>query len=233
MYDVDPHPVTEPHNRRYRPPAPSGSRPDRVALWAFVMAVTAMLAAAVTAHGAAGGVGDPTTTKTGVCASAQFGERNLSLGDCGADVKTLNWILNSKSYGTPAPLGKTFATSTKGSVQTFQRKAGLRKSGVVNKTTRESLVGSMRKDGASWYGRGFYGDDTACGVKLTRRTVGVAHRSLPCGTRVTLRYKGRYLRTRVIDRGPYARGLKWDLTNGARKKIGLDYTDVVRSAIVR
>ena len=42
--------------------------------------------------------------------------------------------------------------------------------------------------------------------------MGVAHRRLPCGTGVTLRYRGRFLRTRVIDRGPYSHGARWDLT---------------------
>ena len=62
---------------------------------------------------------------------------------------------------------------------------------------------NWRRDVATWYGPGLFGNRTACGKRLTRRTVGVAHRSLPCGTRVAIRYRGRLLRTRVIDRGPY------------------------------
>ena len=42
----------------------------------------------------------------------------------------------------------------------------------------------------SWYGPGLYGNGTACGQKLTKDLVGVAHRTLPCGTLVTFRYKG-------------------------------------------
>ena len=37
----------------------------------------------------------------------------------------------------------------------------------------------------SWYGPGFYGKRTACGLALTTTLIGVAHRSLPCGTKVT------------------------------------------------
>lgn len=69
----------------------------------------------------------------------------------------------------------------------------------------------------SWYGPGLYGNGGACGMipgGLQKDTVGVAHRSLPCGTRVTFRYKGKTVVTRVIDRGPYVKGRTWDMTKG-------------------
>ncbi|MEO8272578.1 MAG: septal ring lytic transglycosylase RlpA family protein [Chloroflexota bacterium] len=69
----------------------------------------------------------------------------------------------------------------------------------------------------SWYGPGFYGNGGACGMMpggMTKDTVGVAHRTLPCGTRVTFRYNGRTVTTRVIDRGPYVAGRTWDMTHG-------------------
>lgn len=69
----------------------------------------------------------------------------------------------------------------------------------------------------SWYGPGFYGNGGACGMMpggLQKDTVGVAHRTLPCGTRVTFRYKGKTVVTRVIDRGPYVKGRTWDMTKG-------------------
>ena len=83
---------------------------------------------------------------------------------------------------------------------------------------------------ATWYGPGFFGNTTACGQTLTRTTVGVAHRTLPCGSRVVIRYDGRTLRTRVIDRGPYANGAKWDLTQAAAKRVGFEYTDDIQVA---
>jgi len=68
----------------------------------------------------------------------------------------------------------------------------------------------------SWYGPGFYGNRTACGVVvLEKHVIGVAHRSLPCGTRVTFRHDGKTVVTRVIDRGPYVAGRIFDLTRGA------------------
>jgi rare lipoprotein A (peptidoglycan hydrolase) len=66
----------------------------------------------------------------------------------------------------------------------------------------------------SWYGPGLYGNGTACGQTLTKELVGVAHRTLPCGTMVTFRYNGRTVSAPVIDRGPYAAGRTWDLSKG-------------------
>jgi rare lipoprotein A (peptidoglycan hydrolase) len=193
------------------------------------MAVIATVAAAASAQGASGGFGGG----TGDCEDARFGKRVLSLGDCGGDVKTLNWILNSKKYARKSPLGRAFKGRTERSVVKFQRREGIRGSGVVSRRTSRRLVRSMRRHTATWYGPGFYGHRTACGTRLTRRTVGVAHRRLPCGTRVTLKYRGRFLRTRVIDRGPYAHGASWDLTARAAKKLRLVITDRVRAAAVR
>ncbi len=67
----------------------------------------------------------------------------------------------------------------------------------------------------SWYGPGFYGSGTACGQRYTRTIVGVAHRTLPCGTLVTFKWAGRVVTMPVIDRGPYVRGRRWDLSRGA------------------
>ena len=52
---------------------------------------------------------------------------------------------------------------------------------------------TMPKSVATWYGPGFFGERTACGKTLRRKTIGVAHRTLPCGTKVTLKYRGRYV----------------------------------------
>jgi rare lipoprotein A (peptidoglycan hydrolase) len=65
---------------------------------------------------------------------------------------------------------------------------------------------------ATLYGPGFYGQKTACGQVLRRGTIGVAHRTLPCGTPVAVYYQGRTLIVPVIDRGPYANRADWDLT---------------------
>jgi rare lipoprotein A (peptidoglycan hydrolase) len=78
----------------------------------------------------------------------------------------------------------------------------------------------------SWYGPGFYGHRTACGKALTTSLIGVAHKTLPCGTLVTFRNpaNGRTLTVPVVDRGPYVAGRQWDLTGGACVALGHCYT---------
>ncbi|HWA55060.1 MAG TPA: septal ring lytic transglycosylase RlpA family protein [Solirubrobacterales bacterium] len=89
----------------------------------------------------------------------------------------------------------------------------------------------MRSAGATWYGPGLYGNGTACGQTLRPGTVGVAHRTLPCGTTIKLLYHGHSLVTKVIDRGPYTPGNDFDLTNGARLALGFEGVGRVRYAV--
>lgn len=89
----------------------------------------------------------------------------------------------------------------------------------------------MRWAGATWYGPGFYGGRTACGQVLRPDTIGVAHRSLPCGTTVKFLFRGRQIVTTVIDRGPYSGDNAWDLTNGARQLLGFDGSGLIRYAV--
>ncbi|CAA9482645.1 MAG: Rare lipoprotein A precursor [uncultured Solirubrobacteraceae bacterium] len=77
-----------------------------------------------------------------------------------------------------------------------------------------------RSAAASWYGPGLYGNRTGCGGTLTTGSVGVAHKSLPCGTRVTFRHHGRRIRVPVIDRGPYVGGREYDLTSAVARRLG-------------
>jgi rare lipoprotein A len=77
---------------------------------------------------------------------------------------------------------------------------------------------------ATWYGPGLYGNRLACGGRLSHRTLGVAHKSLPCGTKVALKYQGRTVVVPVIDRGPYARGVSYDLTEATARKLGMTQT---------
>jgi len=89
----------------------------------------------------------------------------------------------------------------------------------------------MRSAGATWYGPGLYGNGTACGQTLRPGTIGVAHRTLPCGTTVKINYHGHSLVTTVIDRGPYTPGNDFDLTNGARLALDFEGVGQVRYAV--
>ena len=88
---------------------------------------------------------------------------------------------------------------------------------------------------ATWYGPGFYGNSFACEGRdpwtpswYRVSTRGIAHRSLPCGTQVTIRCvpglgtprrcHGRTIKVRVIDRGPYS-GATWDLTGRSARDL--------------
>jgi rare lipoprotein A len=81
---------------------------------------------------------------------------------------------------------------------------------------------------ATWYGPGMWGNQTACGQTLTPDLEGVAHRTLPCGTPVTLTYAGRTITVPVIDRGPYGvPGAQYDLTQAAAFTLGMAETETV------
>jgi rare lipoprotein A (peptidoglycan hydrolase) len=82
----------------------------------------------------------------------------------------------------------------------------------------------FREVGASWYGGG---GTTACGSNLSSGTLGVANKTLPCGTLVTLRYAGRTIRVPVIDRGPYVAGREYDLTEATKDALGFEGTGQV------
>jgi rare lipoprotein A len=78
----------------------------------------------------------------------------------------------------------------------------------------------------SWYGGG---GGLACGGSLTSATLGVANKTLPCGTLVTLRYNGRSVRVPVVDRGPYVAGREFDLTEATKQALGFGDTGEVWS----
>jgi len=86
-----------------------------------------------------------------------------------------------------------------------------------------------RRAFASWYGPGLYGNPLGCGGRLSPGTLGVAHKTLPCGTRVTLRNRGRVVRVRVIDRGPYVGGREFDLTAATKQALGFGSTGYVQT----
>jgi Lytic transglycolase len=89
----------------------------------------------------------------------------------------------------------------------------------------------FRYAGASWYGPGLWGNKTACGATLRRGTLGVAHKTLPCGTTVKFVYHGHALVTSVIDRGPYVKGRAFDLTQAASEALGFEGVGRVRYAV--
>jgi rare lipoprotein A len=85
---------------------------------------------------------------------------------------------------------------------------------------------------ATWFGPGFYGQQTACGQTLTPEVIGVANRTLPCGTLVKVSYHGHAITVPVLDRGPFANGANWDLTAGAAEALGIEDTVRIGTRVV-
>jgi rare lipoprotein A len=98
----------------------------------------------------------------------------------------------------------------------------LRFVGALGERGSQRAVGRLnvyRLAEASWYGGG---GSLACGGWLTSTTLGVANKTLPCGTLVTLRYDGHTVRVPVIDRGPYVAGREYDLTEATKRALGFE-----------
>jgi hypothetical protein len=89
-----------------------------------------------------------------------------------------------------------------------------------------------RYAGASWYGgTSMWGRSTACGQTLRPSTIGVANKTLPCGTPVKFVWHGRSIVAPVIDRGPYIKGRAWDLTSAAAEALEFEGIGRIRYAV--
>ena len=81
----------------------------------------------------------------------------------------------------------------------------------------------------SWYGPGFYENRLPCWqwlkaqglpIQFLPDTWGVAHKSLPCGTMVTLTHGANTVTVPVVDRGPYIAGREFDLSPQVKAELG-------------
>lgn len=86
---------------------------------------------------------------------------------------------------------------------------------------------------ASWYGPGFYDNRLPCWqwlqahglpIQFEADTWGVANKTLPCGTMLTLSHGSHVITVPVVDRGPYIAGRELDLS--PRVKAALGCTDL-------
>ena len=101
--------------------------------------------------------------------------------------------------------------------------AGVETAPAVVPAAPPTIAAAPASDGlvlASWYGPGFYGNRTACGQTYTPEILGVAHKTLPCGTLLTLTYGARAVTVAVIDRGPYIAGRTLDLSTATKLALG-------------
>lgn len=99
-------------------------------------------------------------------------------------------------------------------------------------TSSTLTVTVFRLSRATIYGTGFWGHRTACGQTLEHGTVGVASRTLPCGTKVALLFRGRTLVVPVIDRGPYSPTAQWDLTEATASALKMPGSEKIGATAV-
>jgi len=205
----------EPYRRPSRTSTQIKARPDRVASWAVILGVFMVFMAVVTAQADAA-----------KWQRATLGDRTLSKGTAGNDVKTLQMLLTRRGFEVPAT--GYFGTITKRQVKGFQRSRGITADGIVGPMTRAKFRPSKRRM-ATWYGPGLYGNRMACGGKLTENTFGVAHKTLPCGTKVAIAHGGRIVIARVVDRGPFVKGIEYDLTAKTARSVRMGSTSEIRA----
>jgi len=85
-----------------------------------------------------------------------------------------------------------------------------------------------RPEAASWFNDA---GPIACSFRV-RPALGVAHKTLPCGTRVELCYHARCAVVTVEDRGPYVWPREWDLNPAAKEAIGFGDVGSVRARVL-
>jgi rare lipoprotein A (peptidoglycan hydrolase) len=73
-----------------------------------------------------------------------------------------------------------------------------------------------------------HGHRLACGGRMRAGQLGVAHRTLPCGTKVTLQYHSARVTVRVIDRGPFVSGRDFDLTAATARRLNVSGVKTIR-----
>jgi rare lipoprotein A len=136
--------------------------------------------------------------------------------------------------------GRKVATTTSGPMGEFHAKWRAGGPGVYKITatvtdgaapigSKSKRLNAYRAVQASYYGPGLYGGHLACGGTLTPSTQGVANKTLPCGTEVTLRHSGHTVTVPVVDRGPYSGNREYDLTAATKRKLGFGSTGTVLS----
>ncbi len=184
--------------------------------------------------------GDGMTIATRASALLSSGLRftgSVPSGDAGdvivieRDGPRTDWTWVPTAQATVASDGAFAAVWQTNHIGQFSIRGVLEAAGAATASASPDLptvtVTVYRPSVATLYGPGFWGRRTACGVVLRRGTIGVANRTLPCGTPVAVDYNGRSVVLPVIDRGPYANGADWDLTMAAGRALGIDTTVTV------
>lgn len=97
------------------------------------------------------------------------------------------------------------------------------------RATAEPAPGDGRACTASWYG---HGSRTASGERFDPGGLTAAHRTLPFGSLVQVRYQGRAVVVRINDRGPHVAGRDIDLARAAFERLAPTGSGVIRATCV-
>ena len=90
------------------------------------------------------------------------------------------------------------------------------------------VAGATQKGRASYYADSLAGNKTASGEPYDPNAMTAAHRTLPFGTWVVVRSRGRQVKVRINDRGPFGgKGRIIDLSRAAAEELGMVKAGVV------
>jgi hypothetical protein len=89
-------------------------------------------------------------------------------------------------------------------------------------------VGSWYQARAAPMSRDLEGTTTACGVRLSAKSLGIADPVLPCGAKVYIDYDDQAVLTQVIAVGPSSGGARFGITPALAQTLGIDRTVTVR-----
>ena len=136
-----------------------------------------------------------------------------------------SWTADKASAGKTTVRTVPAAQATTATRGTATAAAGATAAGAAPGEGRAITL--YRRAKATWYGPGFYGHKTACGKKMSKTLLGVAHKTLPCGTLVDLYNNGTTVTVPVVDRGPFRKGTSYDLTLATARALGVTATTTI------
>jgi hypothetical protein len=142
-------------------------------------------------------------------------------------IATTATVAADGSYDAVWQVDKAGKTTVRAILATQAMTATRTASATVPAQGQGRAITLYRRAKVTWYGPGFYGRRTACGKRMSRGLLGVAHKTLPCGTLVDLYNNGRTVTVPVIDRGPFRPGTSYDLTAATARAIGVQTTTTI------
>ena len=73
-----------------------------------------------------------------------------------------------------------------------------------------------------------YANKTSCGSTLDSGSLGIAHPILPCGVDLVVSFRGRQVRTQVVQRGRVGGARDFDLTQALAERLGLHGRETIQ-----